>query len=456
VGIVTLAAVAALGAFLTLRSRRNPLFLAGAAAWLVLGRSLYMDIVPWRTVAVVWSIAVTSGDLIFAAAALGWVYARRRRPMPCVRLAPIWVVLGILIASFLTLELVLAAVTAGDVHPTMMLATREWFYIPLGYLIALDVLRRFTLDETEQYVGVLSAFTVCAFVLYIASALNVPIYPYEKYLATSYGSTTVVRDFLTIPFWAGLAWSYYLSQPRKGVWTYVAMAVVACGLLFSYTRSFLALLVVTTLLAAGLFLAGRGQRARGVIVGVAVVTLAVAVLVLGPVVAPAQFGYYGERLGGTASVGSVPLDANAQGRLESFAAARAAGARVDPYLGTGLPAPAGSLYGQMYINADSDWISIVYHSGLVGILVFASPFAVALWRGFAGFRREEPSSTAGTLLLTAMLATVWLLGWRFASAVYMWWPAVSLLSVALVARAEAVAAPPQRQLRIARQRAGRA
>lgn len=426
--------------FLGMRSRRNPLFLAGAAVFLVLGRSVFIDFYPYQSLLGSGPLSVTTGDLLMAVATLGWLYARARRPIVRVRIAPVWAVLGILVAAFLALEFALAWAGATELHPTYIVATRDWFYIPLGYMMTLDVLRRFTTGETAQFIGVLSFFTVCASGLYIASAFNLPIYPYEKTLTMTLGGTTIIRDFSTLPYWFGLAWCHYLSQSRKSVWTYVALTVVACGVLATYTRSLLALLVLTAILATVLLMARQGQRTRAVIVGVVCAALAVVVLVLGPVVAPAQLGYLQGRFGGLAQSRSFSDDPTTQGRLRDFERARAAGARIDPYFGAGLFDPSERLYGRRYWNLDSDWIGIVYRTGWAGIIVLALPLAVGLWRGIHGFMTRESSSLATTLLLIGSLSTAWFVGWRFGSTVYLWWPAVSLLTVALIARAEAPSA----------------
>jgi len=438
--ITTLIAMMALLVFLAMRSRRNPLFLAGAAAYLALGRSIFIDIWPNQPVLGLALTRFTAGDLLAAALGLGWLYARTRRPVPCVRLAPVWARLGILIAAFFAVEFVLACVGFTELHPALMLTTRDWFYIPLGYFITLDVLRRFTTDETAQYIGVLSLFTVFASVLYVASSLGLPIYSYRKNLVTVFAGTTIIRDFSPVSFWAGLAWCYYLSRPRKGVWTYVALAAVASGVLISYSRQFIALLVATAVLATALMLVRHGQRVRVIIiVGVACAALVAVVLTLGPVVAPAQIGYLQERLGLLVQSGSIRDDLTTQLRLRAFDQARAAGARVDPFVGAGLFDSSGGMYGR-YWSSDSDWIGIVYSTGWTGVIVLAMPFGVGLWRAIRGFTKRQPSSVATTLLLTGCLSTAWYLGYKFGSDAYVWWPAVSLLPVALIARAEAVPA----------------
>ena len=386
--MTTLVVIAALLVFLATRSRRNPLFLAGAAAYLTLGRSIYIDIFPGLAELKVSSLTVTSGDLLFAAVSFGWWYARARRPIVCARLAPVWSVIGILVVYFFAMEFALTWASKAGLRPTLMLAARDWFYIPLGYFMTLDVLRRFTPRETAQYVGVLSLFTACASLLYIASALNLPIYPYQKYLITSFHGSTIV-GFLDFPVLgrAGLV-PLPLTAQQKGLDVLGAGSRRLCGPhdLLSHVRR--TPCRYRSALCGPVARPPR-QAQAGIVVGAVFASLAVSVLVIGPVVAPAQLGYLQSRFGGMVQSHSVVGDPNVQGRVRVFNEARAAGARVDAYLGAGLFDSSDNIDDAAYISPDSDWIGIVYRTGLAGIIVLATPLAVALLRGIGGSQRAR-------------------------------------------------------------------
>jgi len=434
VTLLSAAAAIALLAFLAVRARRNPLFLAGAAAFLALGRSAFIDIVPDQVLSGVSGFSVMTGDVLFAAVALGWLYARRRRRAPRVRLSARWAGLGLGVLLFLGLELALTLAGLGGFHPLSVLGARDWFYIPLGYLLTLDILRRFTADETAQYVGVLSLFTTCLMVLYIAAAFGASVYPYPKYLTTSFGGVTIIRDFTTLPIWLGLAWGYYLSRSHKNGWTFAALAVLAGGAMLTYTRSLVLILATSAGLAIVLLIARRGQRGRALVVGAASAALAVAVLVGGPVLAPAQYGYLTARFGSAGGAGGALTQGSLNFRIGNFQEARVAGSLVDPVFGAGLfGASVGT--SRSYDSYDSDWIRIVYRTAWAGVVVFAAPLILALWWGVRGFLTQGTSSTTGSLLLTAVLATAFFAIGRFTTITYFWWPALSLFSVALIAYA---------------------
>lgn len=431
---LSLVVLAGLFVFLGLRSRRNPLFLAGAAAFVGMGRSVFIDIVPDQVLRQVASVSITTGDVLFGVVVLGWVYARRRRPAPRVRLSSRWTILGVGIAYFLALELALSFTNSASFHPTLVLSPRDWFYIPCGYLLTLDILRRFTADEIVEYVGILSLFATCLMVLYIVSALGLPVYPFPKHLDTSSLGIAIVRDFTTFPIWIGLAWAYYLSHPKKSVWVFAALAVLAAGTLLTYTRSLTLILAASAGLAIALLIARRGQRRRALFVAAASAALAVAVLVGGPALAPTQYGYLSARFASSAQSGSVLTGGTLGGRIDWFKQAHAAGSLVDPVFGAGLFAPSEG-NGRSFDSYDSDWIRIVFRTGWAGVVVFAVPLILAIWWGVWAFLRQGSSSTASRLLLTAVLATTFYALGRFTTITYFWWPALSLFPVALIAHA---------------------
>lgn len=428
--LLSLAAIAALFAFLVWRSRGNPLFLAGGAAFLAMGRSAFIDIVPDQVL--LSRMAVSTGDFVFAALALGWWYARMRRRVPCVRLSARWAGLGVFVAYVVALELALS-IADGSFHPMVILGTREWFYIPVGYLIALDILRRFTSREVEQYLGVLSLFTACLMVLYVASSMKLGVYPYPKYLVNVVNGTTIIRDFDTFPIWFTLAWAYYLARARKNGWTFVALAVLATGAALSYTRSVIVLIVVTAVLATILPLALRGHRAHALVFGTGVALVAVAILIGGPILAPAQYHYLQERFAGINGPRQALNDSHVSERLNGFTQALKAGESTDPVFGAGLY--ESSLSSQQYRSYDSDWIRIAYETGWAGLVVFAMPLMLAVFWGTWGYVKRRRPADIDALLLTGVLVTVFSAAWRFSGLVYFWWPALSLFPVALVAYA---------------------
>jgi len=435
--LVSLAVVAALFVFLCRRSRRNPLFLSGAALFLVLGRSMFIDINVGQGVPGL--APANMGDVLFAVVALGWVYARYRRPVPRVRLSAGWFALGVFFALFLALELALTLANVSDLHPTYAIVTRDWFYIPCGYLVTLDVLRRFTLGEVEEYIRALSILTTCLAVLYIASALNVPVYPYEKYYTTVVDGTTVIRDFQTVPAWLILAWGYFLSQSKKNVWTFVALAVIWCAEFLTYTRSGIVAYLVAGALVAGWLMVRRGRRRRGIVVVAVGAAIAVLTLSLLPAVLPAQFGFFQSRIRGLTGLQSALADPNFAFRTTTFGSARRAAALTDPYLGAGLFDASPGIRGSQYGIVEGDISRVVYRTGLVGVVVFAAPIIGALLSAIASLAKRSLDISAENLLLTAVVVILPYVFSMLGNG-FFWWPPLSLFPVALIAYAVGVPA----------------
>lgn len=419
--------------FLSRRSRRNPLFLSGAAAFLILGRSMFIDFIPGQSVP--GPLPGGSWDVLFAVVALGWLYARNRRPVPRVRLSAGWFALGVFFALFLALEFALSLANASGPDPKSVLESRYWFYIPCGYLLALDVLRRFTFGEVREYIRVLSILTACLAVLYIASALNVPVYPYEKHQTLMMGGTTIIRDFATVPAWLMLAWGYFLSQSKKTAWTFVALGVLVCAETLTYTRSTIGLLFVTTALVAGFMMVRRGRRRRGIVVVAAGAAVAVLALSLLPALLPAQFDFLQSRFHGLKGSQSVLADPTFNSRFVGFETARRTGALVDPYFGAGLFDASPEINGNQYFSDDGDIQRVVYRTGLVGVGVFVAPFIGALLVAIGSIARRELNSTAEGLMLTGVVWTVACVGSFLGGGIFFWWPPLSLFGVALIAYA---------------------
>ena len=428
--------------FLYMRSRRNPLFLAGAAAFLVLGRSMFIDISASLGVPGLWP--ANMGDVLFAVVAVGWLYARDRRPVPRVRLSVWWFVLGAFFALFIAMELALSVANASGLDSGTPFEARYWFYIPCGFLVSLDVLRRFTLVEVDEYIRVLSILTTCLAVLYIASALNVPVYPYEKNYTYVVGGTTIIRDFGTVPTWLILAWGYFLSRSQKNGWTFVALLVLACAEFLTYTRSSVVMFAVSGVLVAGLMVLRRGRRRRGAVLVASGAVVAVLALGLLPAVLPAQFEFFQSRIRGLVGLQSILAAPNFAYRFTGFETARRAGALADPYLGAGMFEAS-----QVMNSADSDIQRVVYRTGLVGVAVFAAPIVGALLVAIGRIGRRSLDISAESLLLTGVVVTLPFV-FSFFGVGYLQWPPLSLFPVALIAYATGfpalAAAAPTRSL----------
>jgi len=191
-------------------------------------------------------------------------------------------------------------------------------------------------------------------------------------------------------------------------------------------------------LATVLLMIRRGRRGPAFAVLLGSLLLAIAVMVGGPVVAPAQYGYFANRLSGIAQPQDVLKDPNVAYRQNLSAEALKAGAMVDPVFGAGLFDASPNGDAARYRTYDSDWVRIAYRTGPAGVFVFAAPLVLALWWGVSGFLRRSASESASSLLLAGVLMTACSLILRFSGLTYFWWPSLSLFPLVLIARATGV------------------
>jgi hypothetical protein len=272
-------------------------------------------------------------------------------------------------------------------------------------------------------------------VLYIASALNVPLYPYQKHQTLVMGGTTIIRDFTTVPAWLFLAWGYFLSQPKKTPWTLVALGVLACAEILNYTRTAIGMLVVTAALVACLMLVRQGRRRRGVVVGAAGAVVAALALSLLPAVLPAQMSFLQSRFEGLEGAKGILADPTFNSRFVGFSTARRTGALTDPLFGAGLFDASPLTNGDQYFSGDGDIQRVVYRTGVTGVVVFVAPFMMALFVAIGSLARRGLNIAAEGLMLTGAVWTLVCVFSFLGGGIFFWWPPLSLLGVALIAHA---------------------
>ena len=409
------------------------MLLCGLPFAIALGRSAFINLLPTTQLIGVGSHSLGAQDLLFGSLGLCWLLSKHwRRDVE----APVidgWWVLGGLILFFLVAELIIQIAGLGRLSAGAIIDARDWFYVPLGFLLMLDMLRRFTAAEAHDLIRLLSRVTVVLTIFYVANSSGAKIYPYQVYQSITYGGTTFARDFTTLSIWMGLALAYYLARPRVTAETVIGLLILATGCFFSFTRSTVLTVGLMVMLAILLSAWKRGsyRRAIAIIVsGAVIVLLAFTVL---PVVAPAQYAYVGARFTQLGSVTAAGHTRDLVIRTDKFDAARRAGAKVDPQLGAGLldlgAVSSASAYSTSY---DSDWITIVYQFGPVGLAIFGLPLVVALFSALRSFFRSGDELSAN-LSLALLLFAVWALVIRFVSVIYIWWFALGLVGVALIA-----------------------
>lgn len=408
---------------------------------LAFGRSIFLDIAPYRAAALPFFIGRFSAiftvvdiqDILVLALVGGWLYAMRVRPRPRLRSLHGWRFFIACLAGFLALELALSVFDSGTFDAAAIAGTRVWFYIPLGFMLTVDTFRRFSKDEVLEFLGFVSWLTVFVMLVYSAAALGWSLYPYPKYLSLTIEGTLIVRDFTTFPFWTGLAIAYFLTLPRHGPKAVLALTLLALGCFFTYTRSYVLGAVFVTLVYIVLtaMIGHRGLRTIAYVVAAAAILVGLGVALA--LLAPTQLGYFQARMQEIGSPVKIATVGNVQFRTDQFARAYEAGADTSALFGAGLIDDVPAAIQARYLSYDSDWTYMVNRLGPVGLGFMALPLLVAVVaciRTIAGRSGLGASKQLGMLLLLMLVFAVMM---RFFSILTLWWYPFGLWSVALVA-----------------------
>lgn len=427
--VLHIAVPGAVVAYVFWEARQSRMLLCGLPFVLALGRSVFIDLLPTTQLIAAGGHTLTAQDLLFGCLGLCWILSRNWRRDVGAAVIDGWWVLGGLLLFYLVAELIVQIAGVGRLSAGQIIDARDWFYIPLGFWLMLDMLRRFTAAEAARLVRMLSRVTVALTILYVANARGAHIYPYQVFQTITSGGATFARDFSTLSIWLGLALAYYLSRPRVTAETVIGLIILVVGCFFSFTRSIVILvgLMVVAAVLCSAWKQGNLRRASAIVVGVAVIVLLWFTVL--PALAPAEYAYFGARWSQLTSATAAGHTEDLVVRTKAFESARRAGAKIDPQLGAGLLGNGATTFSTSY---DSDWITIVYVFGPVGLALFGLPLVAALISALRSFFRSRDELST-SLSLALLLFAVWALVIRFVSVVYIWWFALGLAGVALIA-----------------------
>jgi len=378
----------ALLAFFLWKSLSQRIFLLGLPFLMYMGESVFFDKVkifwmPQRlgaaTMIMVWLVVVwaVSMDLLLPRGER----RRARRPFgPPLRL-PEELVLGVL-AALILVEIVVSVVRFGDT-PSVLGQAAGWIYLLVGYLLVRGMVAMADTKDVIEFLDALVVVNTAAAVLYIAfQALNLPIYEGSVSRVVVFHGQTIVRGFAFYPQLQLLTLAVLFAKPR---WNWAAPLILVVNIVaiaLSYTRSWLlvallvfgAVLLVRVLKARQLRLAARRLGAvtlLGVVVGAAVL-----------LVLPTQSGYFISRLNAAQGPGGLSTESSFATRTSFIEATFRHVSDTDSLLGLGFPGPSqDQLLGAAgRWSADTLWVSVVYHLGLIGVGLFVAVFVAYLGR----------------------------------------------------------------------------
>lgn len=406
------------------KGRKKPIFVCAIPILLGFGRSAFIDIMPDQTPAI--------QDILFFTVVAGWLYARAKRPTRESFLSRRGIKIAIVMLFYLGFELILMRTQLTGIGFFVTLQVMKWLYFPVSFLIMVDTYRRFDRNEMMDLLGSLSKLAVLLMFFYIgSSAFGLKIYPYEKYQEVMHEGTYIARDFSTFPYWAGLAVAFFVSRARFSLSSIGALCILYLGFFFRYTRSWLILAIFLWVIAIVLQLFKSGYRKRAGKTLMAFSLLGVGLFFALPIVAPAQYDFFEQRMNEMFVSGSILAVQNMYVRIQLFLDAFQAGYRQNSLFGQGLMDPVVGPRGSFH-SYDSDWIYIVYRLGVAGLAIFAIPLLVALWAGLRTFFRQR-ERVAHTLSLILFSLVFYFSIMRITDIVYLWWFSLSVWPLALVA-----------------------
>jgi hypothetical protein len=426
--------------YILFKSSKNLVAICVLPLLIFLGRSTFIDTYGWGII--IGPLPITITDVIFGGLILVWLYIRYRRPQNAPIRLTVEIVVMLIFGVFILVETMLTWLDGYRLVRIIQL-TRYYLYLPAGFFIFLDIFRRVTEDEANNLIATLSAVCLPLSVIYSVSALGFRIYPYPAYLTVYVGQETLVRDFLTFPIFAPMAFAFYLAQSKRDWRWGIALIIITLCLALTFTRS----IVVGASACMGVAIlnefAGLARRAtliRGLSGSVLIVAVGLSGFGLLQWISPEAFNYLSERIE-ELQVGGIGGSSLAF-RFDMVQGIGEILTHSNPIFGVGLVPfdeadPTGMLYRSQWILGDILWAWVLLYLGLAGVVIYGLLLLIALGQSF-----QQSWNSADQSLRLGLFLFLWF---------------VQMIAVTFTSNdfivASSVAALPFALLTVARQRA---
>ena len=394
------------------KARENRLFLLGIPVLMVMGESVFFDLMrpfwtPGRfdpqTHIMGWLFVVWAAIMVMRIQGAG-----RARPFGPARILPEELAL-LAFALVVLVQVGIASVPDVDLSVGVV-AGRDMLFLLLGYLMLRGVVSRFTRAQVIEFLTSVVVVNTLAAALYVAhQGLGLEIYTGGEYFSTQYAGVEITRTFHFAPMFTLPALAFVLARPRWTPFWLTVLTVTVLSVLVSYTRTlFIAVIVavVIAVLVRELKDPDSGRFLRRVLVVAGTVAAIMAVFA---VILPAQSEFLVSRLtefSGEQGMGDIH---NWQVRERKYDMANQIVLERDPYFGLGFP-PEGSnpVDSQVYrLSADMTWIPILYHTGYVGLALMGAVLVGFALRALRlTFADDEARRYLGMVYLITIALTV--------------------------------------------------
>lgn len=295
----------------------------------------------------------------------------------------------------------------------------ERLAFPLGIYFWVTILRRSNWQNIITLIDTIAWISTMLGVVYILNTLNVPLYPFVAYQTTSFANTIIIRDFLTIPPWIFLSFSWFLVQTDFK--SKIGVIVLLLVGIFTYTRSMVFSLILAFILYVFLK-AFVNHRIKIAITNIllTVIVFAIVYCFLGPYVKN-NFQYLFYRFEEIEEEGFEKSSLGA--RFKTFSIIGEDSPRELFVLGVGFRYDETSKSMQFSshdlptVIGDSLWITTIYFYGLVGIILVALIYISAMIRLLSIIIRNNENSI---IHLPLFLSIIMLIFMSFSGAAYMY------------------------------------
>ena len=344
-------------------------------------------------------------DVCFFALTVAWIAIRAEHRRP----APLILTVGgmslVLWVAWVGLQVPLAWVDDGAVKLGVPLAMRYWLYVPLGAFMLVDIFRRRTRSEAAAFMDVVGAVAVFLGVLYVCSALGLPVYPSSKLLLQQTEVGSITRGYITFCYWTVVAVPWYAAKSRMTIWSVLALAVLATTAVLSYSRGLVISLTLAGLVAAVLPAMAHGSGAKMARRFAAAVVVVALLGTLAVLVAPQNVKYVGIRFG-SAFVERGATPSMQQSRVGAFASVSRSLGMQGRLTGLGFSrkgaATIEALSGRLILG-DSLWTVTNAQLGFLGVTVLACCVGAFVLTGISAVRASWHSDMR---IEAAMLAAI--------------------------------------------------
>ena len=393
-------------------ARRNLAVLVVLPLLIIFGRSVYID--TFVNGLFVRGLQLMPVDLVLIGLLIVLLVAREVRPR--VKQAVIgsesWPILAVLGVVGLAM---LATVLSGHapfqvIHSGIRLGAPA-----IGFFIWLDYLRRFTAEEVESLLRFLVTLTAVLMIPYILQAIGFHTYPYSPYgsvssasgVAASASDRTLVRDFLTFPFWAPVALACLAARPQATKRWIAEMSLVSVGFAVTFTRSLIIAAVAAVLFGTINFALNKSWSRRRVMGMSALAVTAVLAVVILQSESPLVGRELGSRFGELTTSGLSSTNVAGRTNLFERTLSQVSGAG-NAALGMGVYSygsidPAWGLHLGSFGFADSMWPVLMLYLGLAGVVAYGAMLAVGLLSAARRVRVERKTGAAWGIIALLVL-----------------------------------------------------